>query len=238
MSLQYPLICFDAGFTLIHPRQPMAAMVRAVLAEEGLSASEADLERAWQAAEAWFYAEYHRPDNDTWGDDRRIHATWRQYHTVLLEELTLNDPAGTRVERLIAAHNHFNNWQSYPDVRPTLEHLRERGHTLAVISDWHSGLVDLLTSLELHEYFAFFIVSGAHGMAKPHPAFYRCALEQAQIAPEAALMIGDNYKADVEAAQRVGMTGLWLDRLGQATFTGPTLRSLTELPVWLSKDPT
>ena len=81
--------------------------------------------------------------------------------------------------------------------------------------------------------------SGAVGVAKPNPAFFRMALDRAAVAPEDALMVGDSYRADVRGAWAAGMDAVWLDRTDGIRITPdgepePTdvriVRSLEELP--------
>ncbi|MFD0318544.1 HAD-IIA family hydrolase [Streptomyces flavalbus] len=43
---------------------------------------------------------------------------------------------------------------------------------------------------------------------KPSPAFFAAALDRLGVAPDAALMVGDDVESDVLAAQRAGITGV------------------------------
>jgi len=97
--MRYRLICFDAGFTLIEPIRTTAATLADVLASAGIPPTEAALQRAWNAADAWFLEQYHRPGNDTWMADERIQRTWLRYHSLMLHELGADDPD----QRLAAA---------------------------------------------------------------------------------------------------------------------------------------
>lgn len=47
------------------------------------------------------------------------------------------------------------------------------------------------------------------GVAKPDPRMYLAALEQLQITPREAWMVGDNVALDVGASQQLGIVAVW-----------------------------
>ncbi len=213
--MRYELVCLDAGFTLLSPRRTLLDALREVLAEHGITPDDEELQRAWHAADAWFWDEYHRPGNDTWTRDDAIEETWRRYHDLMLRELGMR---GRRAltERILAAQFSADTWELYADVLPALDALRavEDGSrpAIGVVSDWGSSLPRILEELGLAPYLDFVLASGAAGRAKPDPAFFRMALERAGVAPERAVMVGDSYQADVVGARSAGMDGILLLR--------------------------
>lgn len=76
-------------------------------------------------------------------------------------------------------------------------------------------------------------------MGKPDPAFFLTAVDTLGVAPQDAVMVGDDLRTDVQAAQRAGLTGL-LVRTGKFTpadlSTPPepdgVLDSIADLPGW------
>jgi len=48
-------------------------------------------------------------------------------------------------------------------------------------------------------------------VAKPDPRIYLAALEQLQITPREACMVGDNLALDVGAPQQLGIPSIWFD---------------------------
>jgi putative hydrolase of the HAD superfamily len=249
--MRYRLICLDAGFTLISPRQTLEDGLTAMLAEHGHRAGEEELRQAWEAADRWFWDEYHRPDNDTWTRDERITQTWRDFHGVMLRELGVGEAAPAIIERILAAQFAPEAWEAYSDVVPMLEALqpaRGNGLTIGVVSDWESSLREIFVTLELDRYLDFVLASAAVGAAKPDPAFFRMALDWAGVEPSRALMVGDSYRSDVLGARAAGMDAILLDRDGdRAEDTAgdaggdaadgdairsdvPVIRSLDELP--------
>jgi len=237
--MSYRLLCLDAGFTLLSPRHTLADALSGVLAADGHQISEEEMRAAWEDADRWFWDEYHRPDNDTWSDDARIEEYWRRYHGAMLERLGVE---GRRemLDRILASQFSTDAWELFPDVMPMLEAVREIGGVMVgIVSDWGSNLRAIVASLGLDGYLDFVLPSGAIGLAKPNPAFFRMALERADVAPNEALMVGDSYRADVRGAWSAGMDAAWLDRHSGIRITPAgepvpadvrVIRSLDELP--------
>ncbi|MGI8998125.1 MAG: HAD family hydrolase [Candidatus Limnocylindria bacterium] len=237
--MSYRLLCLDAGFTLLSPRHTLADALSGVLAADGHEITEDELRGAWEEADRWFWDQYHRPDNDTWSDDGRIEEYWRQYHGVMLQRLGV-DARREVLDRILASQFSTDAWELYPDVEPMLAAVRALdGVQIGIVSDWGSNLRPIVVALAIDRYFDFILPSGAVGVAKPNPAFYRMALDRAGVGPDEALMVGDSYRADVRGAWSAGMDAVWLDRhqgiritpAGEAVPTDVrTIRSLDELP--------
>jgi len=223
LRVPYRLVCLDAGFTLIRPVESMAERLGRVLADHGHVPDEEELRRAWDAADAWFWDEYHRPGNDTWSNDERITATWRSYHRLMLGRLGFADQDREVLESVLVAQTATEAWEPYEDTMPALERLRgmrtgDRASAprVAVVSDWGSTLTPLLEGLGIAEYVDDILASGAVGVAKPTADFFLLACRRAGVPPAEAMMIGDSYRADVAGAAAAGLTGVLLDRAGTA----------------------
>ncbi|HET8570271.1 MAG TPA: HAD-IA family hydrolase [Candidatus Limnocylindria bacterium] len=228
--MPYRLVCLDAGFTLLAPRRTLAQSLAGVLEQQGVAIGQAELQAAWEAADAWFWDDYHRPDNATWTDDALIEATWRDYHTRMLRELGMEEQRQL-LDLVLESQFAPDAWEVYPDVKPMLADLRQAGLAVGVVSDWGSNLEAILASLGLDGTLDFVLASGAAGVAKPDPAFFRLALARAGVDAADALMVGDSYRADVLGARSAGMEGVLLDRAGDATVDDVrVIRSLGELP--------
>jgi len=235
----YRLLCLDAGFTLLSPRHTLADALSGVLAADGHEISEDELRGTWEAADRWFWDEYHRPGNDTWADDIRIEEHWRRYHGTMLERLGVE---GRRevLDRILASQFSTDAWELYPDVEPMLIAVRDLDEMqIGIISDWGSNLRPIVAGLGLDRYLDFVLPSGAVGVAKPNPTFFGMALDRAGVPPHEALMVGDSYRADVLGAWSAGMDAVWLDRHAGIRITPegepvPTdvrvIRSLDEVP--------
>ncbi|MGZ6307968.1 MAG: HAD family hydrolase [Ktedonobacterales bacterium] len=128
---------------------------------------------------------------------------------------------------------------TYSDVVPVLEQLR-RTHRLALVTN---GAPDLqrekIAASGLARYFEAIVVSGELGIGKPEPRIFTRALELVGARPEAALMVGDKLWRDVLGAQRVGMRGIWINRMDRGIPEGTevvpdgTIMELGELAPFL-----
>lgn len=236
------LVCLDAGFTLLSPRRTLADALVGVLEERGHPVQPDDVRRAWEVADRWFWDEYHRPDNRTWGDDAEIERTWRAYHSLMLAELGFADRAHELLDAILDSQFAADAWELYPDVLPALEELRRSpGLSIGVVSDWGSNLEGILAGLGLDRYLDFTLASGAAGVAKPSPAFFSMALQRAGAEAAESMMVGDSLRADVLGAEAAGMRGVLLRRAQEADVDHPVhddelppgtavIASLEELP--------
>jgi len=208
----YRLLCLDAGFTLLSPRRTLADALSDVLVQDGHAVSEAEMRAAWEDADRWFWDEYQRPDNDTWSADSRIEEYWRTYHRALLQRLGL-EAHREMLDRVLVSQFAAGSWELYSDVEPMLREVQAIGGvTIGIVSDWGSNLRGILAALGLDPYLDFVLASGAVGVAKPNPAFYRMALREAGLEASEAVMVGDSYRADVRGAWSATMDAVWLHR--------------------------
>lgn len=232
----HDLVCFDAGFTLIQPRQTIADNLAEVLEAHGHRAGPEDIRRAWEAADAWFWETYHQPGNVAWTNDADIEATWRRYHSLMLRELGFGDREHELIDKIIEGHLSADAWLPYPDTIAALELVR--GHPsrnsappprIAVISDFGSALADVMQAVGLGPYIDVLLISAVEGLAKPAREFFELACARTGIAPANAVMVGDSYRADVVGARSAGLDAVLLDRNGTAGETDvPVARTLTE----------
>jgi putative hydrolase of the HAD superfamily len=153
----------------------------------------------------------------------------------MLRELGIDDP-GQLIDTIVAAQYAPDSWELYPDVVPAVRELRGLGLRLGVVSDWGSNLLPIVHGLGLGAEMDFVIASGAVGLSKPDPAFFRLATTRAGVPPDEALMVGDSYRADVEGAKSAGMDGVlirrpeWEERRESVPPEARVIASLSELP--------
>ncbi len=105
-----------------------------------------------------------------------------------------------------------------------------------------NGIPDVQrTKLEatgLAERFDVVTISGELGCGKPDPRIYAVTLEAIGARPEEAIMVGDNFRRDVTAAQDIGIRAVWIaaGRPSPNPSVTPflTIDTLAELPALLS----
>jgi putative hydrolase of the HAD superfamily len=104
------------------------------------------------------------------------------------------------------------NWKADPEAGQLLAQLKERGHTLGVISNFDYRVYGILEGLGLSRYFDSVTISSETGWAKPAPEIFQAALRRHGIAPGEALHVGDSEQMDLAGAQAAGIAGVLLDR--------------------------
>jgi putative hydrolase of the HAD superfamily len=99
-----------------------------------------------------------------------------------------------------------------PHALETLETLRARGKRLGLLTNGNASYQR--HKIERHHLAPLFdciLIEEEFGVAKPDTRVYRAALEQLQITPREAWMVGDNLALDVGAPQQLGIVGVWFD---------------------------
>ena len=142
-------------------------------------------------------------------------------------------------ELLQSEHSLFaaSNATLYDDTVPTLQHLRDAGLRLAIVSNWDTPLDPLTERLGIAHYFDIIVASHDARVrsAKPDPHIFNYTLTAVGVSAAEAVHVGDTYEADIIGAKDAGIRPILIDRDG--TQTGrwhETIQSLFELPALLS----
>jgi putative hydrolase of the HAD superfamily len=126
----------------------------------------------------------------------------------------------------------------FPDARETLDELRSRGVPLALVTNGDASQQrDKIERFELAPFFEVIVIEGEFGAGKPDEAVYRHALDGLGASPRDTAMVGDHLEFDVAGPQRLGVSGIWIDRTGAGLADSPvrphriihSLRELTAL---------
>jgi putative hydrolase of the HAD superfamily len=123
-----------------------------------------------------------------------------------------------------------------PGAIEAIERLREHGIRLALLTNGSAaGQRAKIERFGLARHFEYICIEGEFGCGKPDERVYRSALQATQSEPATTWMVGDNLEWDVAAPMRLGLTGIWLDRLGRGLPSSAPLQphriilSLSEL---------
>jgi putative hydrolase of the HAD superfamily len=105
--------------------------------------------------------------------------------------------------------------QMFPDSLAAIELFRSRGIKLALITNGSAETQwSKIHRFHLSALFDCILVEGDLGFGKPEEEIYLLALKQLGVSADETWMIGDNYEWEVEAPQRLGIKGIWVDREG------------------------
>jgi HAD superfamily hydrolase (TIGR01509 family) len=223
-------VLFDVDFTLIYPGRAFQGEGYAEFGSRyGMRLNPARFDAAVTAA---------APLLDT--VDHRYHdALFVCYTRAIIEGM------GGEGESLEAcAREMYNEWalchhfHLYDDARPALTRLAKVGIKAGLISNSHRSLDTFQAHFDLEGLIVASVSSFEHGYLKPHPGIFEAALAALDVAPAAAVMVGDSFAHDVEGALGAGMRAVLLSRSSTVSGTAPEtvvpmIRSLSELERWL-----
>jgi putative hydrolase of the HAD superfamily len=160
----------------------------------------------------WFWsdAERHRRERVN------MPGAWRQIAAHALKQIGAGDDelaatlAGDYAARRRLSMNLF------PESLETLQALRVRGVPLGLVTNGDAEQQrDKIARFDLERFFDVIVIEGEFGAGKPDAVVYRHALAALDVAASQAAMVGDHLEFDVAGSQRLGMTGIWIDRRGR-----------------------
>jgi putative hydrolase of the HAD superfamily len=132
------------------------------------------------------------------------------------------------------------------DAVSALTAIKARGLRTGLISDCTHELPAILPTLPVARLLDAKVFSVEIGICKPDPAIYLAACDQLDVSPEECIYLGDGGSRELSGATAVGMTAVRLaapdlaDHLvfdQDMAFTGPSVRSLTELLTMIDRTP-
>lgn len=134
--------------------------------------------------------------------------------------------AGLAAEAMALFLEHRNRVEPYADVIPALVELGA-GRRLVAVTNGNSDV----ERTPLRGLFHHSLTAADVGAQKPDPALFVGALEWGGTPPTQALHLGDDPYLDVEAARRLGMQAVWVNRGGKVWPDGlePPALEVTDL---------
>jgi putative hydrolase of the HAD superfamily len=118
--------------------------------------------------------------------------------------------AGLAEDGMALFLEHRNRVEPYADVIPALLKLGAY-HRLVSVTNGNSDV----ERTPLSGLFHHSLTAADVGAQKPAPALFLGALEWGGASPEEALHLGDDPYRDIEAARRLGMQAVWVNRRGR-----------------------
>jgi putative hydrolase of the HAD superfamily len=223
-------VLLDALGTLVELEPPAPHLV-AQLAARGVTVA-AEEAAAALAAEIAYYRAHHDEAADAAAlEDLRDRCT-----AVLRAALPAHARAAEDLRGALLAALRF---RAYPEAPGVLAALRARGLRLVVVSNWDVSLHGVLAATGLTGALDGALTSAECGAAKPDPAIFAAALRAAgDVAPGAAVHVGDSLEADVAGARAAGIAPVLVARDGTAAPAGVrAVADLTGLPALLASYP-
>ena len=166
-------VFLDVGDTVMRPNPSWEHVYAMAFEEFGLQVTVEDLQRALRAAYrhgGWGLEDGFEPSEE---------ATFRrtmEIDQLALAELGLGPMPEAFFRRLSELFMVTSNWHVFPDAKPALAALRQRGLVVGAVSNWVWQLPELLHALDLVSHFDFIAASSRIGFEKPHREIFQWAL--------------------------------------------------------------
>ncbi|WP_049922786.1 HAD family hydrolase [Halopiger djelfimassiliensis] len=212
----YDAVCFDLDNTICESTQDPAALLEATFDRAGLEGfcTPADLRAAVPSlpasrTEREFYATLFGEVASRAGVDPAVAPTLAEQY------LDLRDPTAVEFR---------------PGAKAALEHASDRGPVGLITNGGRPTQTRKLRALGIEDAFdaCVFTDPSAGIHPKPDAAPFERALADLEVAPDAAIHVGDSLHADVAGANAMGLDSAWLDT-GRDRLDGQTHEPTYEL---------
>ena len=118
----------------------------------------------------------------------------------------------------------------YPDVKPTLQRLKQVGLKLGIITGGYEEDVEkILPKVGLQDVFDVCVGVNTIGKRKPSPEVFQYTLRKLGVTPDEAVFVGDDLKRDYLGAKQAGLTAVLIRREGLATSDIRCIKRLDEI---------
>ena len=148
---------------------------------------------------------------------------WRRYADGEIDKATLTDQRFARLLEAVGApqadpalvrryymQRYGHHWRFVPGAKAAYEAVAEHVPVGVMTNGFAEVQAEKLKEFPtLKERAEAVVVCEETGALKPDPAVFEHATEQAGVAPEDVLYVGDSYRSDVEGAQRAGWRVAW-----------------------------
>jgi putative hydrolase of the HAD superfamily len=215
VTVQPRAILFDLDDTLINDTGDVDKLWREVSFEAAARCGEVEGEtllRAIDRVRLWYWddAERHREGRQ----DLRAATRW-----IVNEAMTSLGLAQERLAEWVA-HEYRDRRDAalhlIPGAIETLERVRLGGVRTALLTNGSAAAQRAkIERFDLARHFDAIFIEGEFGRGKPDPSVYQAALQALAAPPGETWMVGDNLEWDVAAPQRLGVSGIWIDRRGR-----------------------
>ena len=204
-------VCFDFYNTLATYDPPREQIYAKTSSELGVEVEEKALFRSLAAADMFYRNENIRlPIEQRPSEDKM--AFYIDYATRIFSGARVKISQDIALQVVAKVRSYTWKFKVYEDTLPTLKTLKKQGLTTGLISNVVQDMEATYEELGLQPYLSFKVTSAEAGCDKPQPGIFLAALSKAQVKPEEAIHVGDQYELDIVGAQGVGMTGVLLDR--------------------------
>lgn len=221
-------VIFDLGSTLIRFRGDWGEVLR-----QGREAAAGWLIEAGYPLQAQAFADDLQTAFERNFQERRKDHRERASRVILREVLArqgILDVPDEELSRALARLYAPSEacWSAVPGVEGVLDQVARKGMRIGLLSNASDveNVERLMAGAGLDGRFDPVLISAAAGMRKPTPTLFLDIVRAWDLAPAAAVMVGDMLAEDILGAQRAGMHQIWIRGEADPAFNNEYLDSI------------
>jgi len=219
--MQVKAVLFDLGGTLIKTAA-IPVIYKRILETYGVKASFDGILKAHRSNE--------RDVDVVEGQLKLGRDFWIKWNLRVLEEIGVQQNREFLAKKIDELWWEYSHLQVYPDVKPTLPQLKNKGLKLGIISNgFKTDLEQVLKKLHLEQWFDVVVSIDSCNCAKPAKEIFLYALNNLGVKPVETLFVGDSVETDYKGAMAVGIKPFIIDREGKVPNRYKKIMSLTDL---------
>lgn len=208
-------VLFDLDGTLLHTNPSSIEMFYQSVSSHGLNLTpeQTIVGRRWVH---WYWAESDdlHADLELFGGTHESAEFWSHHAWRHLTSMGVKDAQarqlGPRITQELRLQEQPQEFVPQ-DARAILETLESNGFRLGLVSNRRQPLFEVAERMGIQQYFGLLLAAGEVGAWKPDPGLLHAAAEKMSINPSNSIYVGDNYFADVLAAEAAGMLPVLYD---------------------------
>ena len=224
MHRRFRVVLFDLGGTLVKTA-PVPEILKRILEAHGVQKPIDEIAFAQKEADNGLTLRDYATPSDKF---------WFEWNLKILRRLNVHK----NLRRLAMAISEkwwdFADLKLYPDVKETLDCLKERGFKTGLVTNgFKSDIDEILPRVGLSGYFDIAVGVDAVGKPKPRKEIFLFALDKLNVDPNEAIFVGDTLEIDYEGAEKAGLAALLIDREDKVKDPVRKIGRLTEMKNYL-----
>ncbi len=238
MSVRW--ILFDAVGTVIHPDPAAIRVYQQAAQRRGLSLEADQIEVRFRRALQAHFAPDPDAEDPWWTSEERETQRWQSIVADSLPEVFEQErrqdqrngmePMRDCFEELWSHFASPAHWRLDPAVPDVWRQLRTRGYRIGIASNFDSRLETICRGLPPLDSADRLFHSALLQTRKPGTRFFRAIEATLGVSNRSAVLVGDDWENDYQAATAAGWTAFWLNRRAvPKAMPAPAASVLTDL---------
>lgn len=229
--MAYQCVLFDLDNTLLLKKPTLTESIFALTARYRPDLGLETIEQAYAASELW-QGQQIQKENES-GQRMPDEEYLANVLAVYQGFLSLDEKATEELVALLS-QRHSKNYVLAPGALQVLDHCKEKGLALGVVSNNHTGIRQTLLDLGIASYFKCILISEEVNLFKPDPQILTLACDTLGVHCKDSIYIGD-HPFDILCAHAADLHVAWIPPNRFFTLpdyiTAPeyTLHTLTDL---------